>query len=107
MGGVFLCVGGYGADGLISALGAPGGPALYYFGEREYPAIPNPKPGQAISMHYSESEHHGQLRFFISHGDGEIIDEWDPIVADVPLKSWRPYLLLSFPDTRVQIVSLI
>jgi len=107
-GGVFLCCGGRASDDLISALGASGGPAFFCQGERTFANLPIPKPGQSISVHYSENRHGGQVRFFISSSDGEEIkSDRPPLEKALPPGSWRPCVLLCMPDTRVHIVKLI
>jgi len=107
-GGVFLCIGGRAADDLISALGAPGGPAFFCFGQRHFAALPTPKPGQTISMHYTEDHDGGQARFFISTAEGqEVKSDYPPLSTGLPRGSWRPCVLLCMPDTRVHVLRLI
>jgi len=107
-GGVLLCAGGHPSDDLISALGAPGGPAFFCFGQRNYSLLPTPKPGQSISVHYMEGENGGELRFFISTAEGEeVMSDRPPVPQGIPLASWRPCVLLCMPETRVHIVRLI
>lgn len=107
-GGVMLCAGGHPSDDLISALGAPGGPAFFCFGERHFSSLPTPKPGQSISVHYIEGENCGELRFFVSTAEGEeVMSDRPPLPQGVPLASWRPCVLLSMPETRVHVVRLI
>merc|ERR1711988_836076 len=107
-GGIFLCLGGRASDDLISALGAPGGPAFFTFGERQFARLPVPKPGQSISVHYWEDDKGGQVRFFISSADGdEIRSDRPPLQQPLPTGIWRPCLLLCMPGTRVHVVRLI
>lgn len=107
-GGIFLCAGGQASDDLISALGAPGGPAFYCFGERHFTGLPSPKPGHYISLHYWQDKSGGHVRFFISTPEGEeVMSVSPPLEQDLPAGAWRPCLLLCMPDTRVHIVRCI
>ena len=69
--GVLLCLGGQPSSELISALGEPGGPAFYAFGERRVAGIPTPEAGQSVSVTYLEDEEAGcaRVRFVVSGQD--------------------------------------
>lgn len=106
-GGVFMCIGGRASEDPIAALGAPGGPAFFCMGGRSEARLPNPRPGQSISVHYSESDG-GEVRFIVSTEDGiEIRSDKPPLEEGLPLGPWRPCVLMCMPETRVRIVRLI
>ncbi|CAE8718931.1 unnamed protein product, partial [Polarella glacialis] len=111
-GGIFLCLGGQASESLMSALGAPGGPAMHAFGERRaLQDMPVAEAGSTVELHYTEAkgesgEVEGHLCFLLSDSAG-VLHQIRPVLGR-PLRrgGWCPCLLLCLPGTRVQVKRL-
>eukprot|EP00931_Biecheleriopsis_adriatica_P089870 TRINITY_DN63945_c0_g1_i1.p1 TRINITY_DN63945_c0_g1~~TRINITY_DN63945_c0_g1_i1.p1 ORF type:complete len:519 (+),score=106.46 TRINITY_DN63945_c0_g1_i1:40-1596(+) len=108
-GGIFLCLGGQASETLISALGAPGGPAVHGFGERiAVPELPMAAQG-GVQLHYTEAmDRHGQMRGHICFGvfdyEGKLHQCKPKFRHKIPAGvGWVPCLLLCVPETRVRV----
>mmetsp|Transcript_23372 Transcript_23372/g.59701 ORF Transcript_23372/g.59701 Transcript_23372/m.59701 type:complete len:553 (+) Transcript_23372:143-1801(+) len=104
--GIFLCVGGHASGDLISALGAPGGPAFYSFGVRSWAELPPTLPsGQSLVVHYWEDEDSGtgQVRFVFSDEDGDGSRFAEPQLPQSIPPGWLPCILLCVPGMRIRV----
>mmetsp|Transcript_43194 Transcript_43194/g.108537 ORF Transcript_43194/g.108537 Transcript_43194/m.108537 type:complete len:226 (+) Transcript_43194:668-1345(+) len=112
--GIFLCLGGGASHDLMSALGAPGGPAFQAFGERSSADLPSPLPGQTLTVHYWETGQGDRacvdchVRFALGDDRGEeMVEVRPPLRRRMPACHWRPCLLLCVPGTRIGIKQLL
>jgi hypothetical protein len=107
-GGMFLCLGGRPSGSLLSSLGAPAGPAYFHAGHRLPARFRSPSATETVSMHYTEGDDCGHVRFLIHAADGTELRSDTPLFKVALGKGpWRPSVLLCMPGTRVRVVRLI
>eukprot|EP00435_Cladocopium_sp_Y103_P043883 s1596_g12.t1 len=108
-GGVFMCLGGSASEGRLGAMGAPGGPFIQGFGQRQRPDLPKGHRGCQVQINFTEAvDTAGQL---LGHVCFMVTDERGRYHQHVPKFrrqieggiGWLPCILLCNPDTSVQV----
>lgn len=111
-GGVFMCLGGSASEGRLGAMGAPGGPFIQGFGQRQRPDLPKGHLGCQAQINFTEAVNTtGQL---LGHVCFMVTDERGRYHQHVPKfrqqieggVGWLPCILLCNPDTSVQVLRL-
>lgn len=111
-GGVFMCLGGSASEGRLGAMGAPGGPFIQGFGQRQRPDLPKGHRGCQVQINFTEAvDTTGQL---LGHVCFMVTDERGRHHQHVPKfrrqieggVGWFPCILLCNPDTSVQVLRL-
>jgi len=111
-GGVFMCLGGAASDGRLGAMGAPGGPFIQGFEQRQRPNLPKGHRGCTVQINFTEAvDTQGQLLghvcFMVTDERGRLHQHTPKFRGQIPGGvGWLPCLLLCNPETSVRVLHL-